>query len=95
MPPAVEPRPTAVKALSPNHWTVREFPGNPYFNVVCEIRTETVKTRKTLGMRFQISMFGFELWLGRKLRNWKFLFYALGFFLSVTSRKTVLFFFFL
>ena len=24
----IEPRPMAVKALSPNHWTVREFPSN-------------------------------------------------------------------
>ena len=26
-PPGIEPGPLAVKAQSPNHWTVRKFPG--------------------------------------------------------------------
>ena len=25
--PGIEPRPSAVRAWSPNHWTTREFPG--------------------------------------------------------------------
>ena len=27
--PGIEPGPTAMKALSPNHWTAREFPPAP------------------------------------------------------------------
>ena len=27
--PGIEPGPSAVKALSPNHWTAREFPVFP------------------------------------------------------------------
>ena len=28
----IEPRPSAVKARSPNHWTTREFPPLPFLN---------------------------------------------------------------
>ena len=31
--PGIEPVPSAVKALSPNHWTAREFPTS-FFNVI-------------------------------------------------------------
>lgn len=30
----------------------RRVLGKPCFHVICEIRTETITTRKTLGMRF-------------------------------------------
>ena len=30
--PGIEPRPTAVKALSPNYWTTREFPPSTFLN---------------------------------------------------------------
>ena len=30
--PGIEPGPLAVRALSPDHWTAREFPGVYYFD---------------------------------------------------------------
>ena len=30
-PPGIKPRPMAVKAQNPNHWTAREFPRNQNF----------------------------------------------------------------
>ena len=37
-PPGIEPGPSAVKALSPNHWTAREFPqGTPLSNLFFKI----------------------------------------------------------
>ena len=32
-PTRVEPVPPAMEGRSPNHWMVREFPGNDYFHV--------------------------------------------------------------
>ena len=40
LPPGVEPGPRAVKALSPNHWTAREFPQSSAFNHP-QFQTET------------------------------------------------------
>ena len=40
--PGVEPGPLAVKVLSPNHWTVREFPGSGYLlKVSCNVEFKT------------------------------------------------------
>ena len=33
--PGIEPRPLTVKALSPNHWTAREFPGFLLLTKIC------------------------------------------------------------
>lgn len=38
-----------------------------------------------------ISMFGFKLWFGTQVEELEVPFYAFGFFLSVTSRKAILF----
>lgn len=38
-----------------------------------------------------ISMFGFELWFRTQVEELEVPFYAFGFFLSVTSRKAILF----
>lgn len=42
--------------------TLEQCWGKPSFNVFCEVRTETVNSRKTPGMRFPYQYIGVELW---------------------------------
>ena len=45
--PGVEPKTSAVKAPSPNHWTAREFPITEFLNVIFNILRHTGEYYRT------------------------------------------------
>ena len=44
--PGMEPRPSAGRAQSPNHWAIREFPGNDFLNMTPKAQATKEKTGK-------------------------------------------------